>query len=867
MSGSIGNISSDVLRYTNGYLKKQVALGVKKLDENERVSILDMLFFLHNISNDLDFSSYVEVKGYSGTVLREKFLGGYDFDLDDTVLEELFDSAMEMVFEGSDFYNEYSEKNSIGVLEKNISVITDEYRRVLVIGGSGSGKTTLLKNLIDFTDDNTLAVTSGNTTVGSTKIISKKDAKEFKLSVAFKSRAVIKEKVWEYIPVILNYAGKMSSDGDIDIEGVKKQFYDIITTSNDSKWKIGNFIKIDDISDLFIYDVLFIARKCESLFYTKKVLDRNLKKYNYAALVQKEPSYEKLFFEFVEEGRDDINKKLAASKDEYLDFIKDSIGDRSISQVVEKELSGKKNLSISRLSSNLYKIINTKINNILSDIIDIYNNDDVHEKGMEFVFDRKVIATSYYKGDGYFDEKITTKITKSNSINAINFYIDNSNVDSESIKIFKSILSRFSSVNEGDSLFPIIDEIRIFGDFTPSYLDGEDIDLSTGILFEDSEGVGHDISDYESFSMELQEKLAMASKIIVTYNVSTAESKENFISVMRRIINLGCLYKTSVCFTKTDDVSTEKGIDREKGLKKVIKAYLTNCFERIQSELDDDITNSCKFMDPYTTTLKILNEKSFVIGSLTSMEDAMLKMNDGDIDIDEDDYEFFERKILKARKKNAYPKLIEIYKWTYKKEYSFDEVLEYVKQAKISINVNELSIASYKGQNMFLELFLRSMDSEPWQTIKAFNSRMINSSGCREWRSLRPEATSSSTLMGLFRTYVVSRIIPLIQLELREVATNYFDKLIDQMSFKIRDGLKEAIYEELFDTCWLVGYRCAGTGSTYSRYAVITREMKKKFLIENIISKDNASFYKVLIKAISKSEEFKELNIKFNYMS
>ena len=57
MSGSIGNISSDVLRYTNGYLKKQVAIGVKKLDENERVSILDMLFFLHNISNDLDFSS------------------------------------------------------------------------------------------------------------------------------------------------------------------------------------------------------------------------------------------------------------------------------------------------------------------------------------------------------------------------------------------------------------------------------------------------------------------------------------------------------------------------------------------------------------------------------------------------------------------------------------------------------------------------------------------------------------------------------------------------------------------------------------------------------------------------------------------
>ena len=136
----------------------------------------------------------------------------------------------------------------------------------------------------------------------------------------------------------------------------------------------------------------------------------------------------------------------------------------------------------------------------------------------------------------------------------------------------------------------------------------------------------------------------------------------------------------------------------------------------------------------------------------------------------------------------------------------------------------------------FATSFLNKVNSQVWQTVKAFNARIAGNYESREWSNLRPE----SEFMGFAQKKIIAFLLNPENIDNEKQIKDkaLFVEVISNMmsnclSMAFKEIAKQAIYTDLREDCWKAGIGKSGAGSTYIRKRIINHNIDEMFNSDN----------------------------------
>ena len=113
-------------------------------------------------------------------------------------------------------------------------------------------------------------------------------------------------------------------------------------------------------------------------------------------------------------------------------------------------------------------------------------------------------------------------------------------------------MSSANETSQGKTLFPLIEHLRITGNFKPLWY-GEN-NLFNFILI-DSEGIGHDITN-QSVSMQIREIMSRCNLITVIQN-GAEQMQTAFAETLKSLIYNGWIDKAKFCFNRMESFDSQ----------------------------------------------------------------------------------------------------------------------------------------------------------------------------------------------------------------------------------------------------------------------------------------------------------------------
>lgn len=738
------------------------------------------------------------------------------------VYEKYDKKAISWVFEKTDIIDKYNQDSVMRTIEKKISVKNSDdefiYPATLLIGASGAGKTTLIKQLIGSINTSFPATMQSNTTVGSMYVVVDNSERNLVACAKLINKSALEDRLENsYIKIIKEI---LTEGNTIENAKIFDILYDNITIFDDKKVKLQYILLKDNIMN----DNLLSLIKEES----NEIWNGFLKKSS------------EFDFNINKEFLKNTSVEFFTAFDLYIDeYISKTKIINCIMDIVEHKIS----IIIKKMYSEIkkYDDINVSIN-----IVDEKKSVQLDESS-NFSFPKILMLTFSYKQQRLPDNGLREK--------------------------FFNILEYVSSANEekqGETLFPIIEHIRIKGNFKPLWYKEKDF-IENYILI-DSEGIGHDITN-QNVSMQLRTIMSKCNVITVIQNASE-QMQTAFASTVKSLIYNGWIGKTRFCFNRMEmfdqkaHASVESKVSFIKSnIKNVLKQIITdeiNSEHKIVSSREHIFEEAIIKKAYYLEYLKekITSKNCFISSDKESAWGVIEKNNDIDESVKQSIKEtfltYFTEKFNPVDNINRYLKDIVSSKVSFTEEDM--ALLGIVPQYRADIFSSILNVIN----NKFAKDFLKELNSSPWQTVKAFNVRMASNWDNREWKNLQPEAKFIELANSNIMSYLLN---PENINEINERNGYEFTMIIQQMiSEEISDAItkiaEESIYLELLNDCWKLAAEFSDLGSTYDRSKLINEKIKNKFIVDAEKGKYNF-LYKQFVDLVMENKYSKILNFKY----
>lgn len=683
--------------------------------------------------------------------------------------------AFEYVFKGTPYMNEYDEKLIDNILEQKVP-ISSQKQNVrycdpvnVFFGLSGAGKTTFMRQWIGSIETNFPATDQANTTIGSTIVHLKNEADRLTACVVLMKPADLRERLSMLcIPVvhwILNHQEAFNGDDLIDF------IYEELSTPSDCKIKLDFLVSEDNIKSQSDLPDIFLQVSQAMWADFRKAVSKS-----HSILVNEKFSAN--------------NEKIRREFDEFLD----------------------EHLSSSNAIGSLLSIVKHAAVQTIRNI-QMQANEFCQDSGVSYcleAIDTQNIHT-WSESTNLDDQKLDYPQV----LNLQLYYKDSHRPDVTLRKQFFALMEHISSaLGETPSLFPLVRQMRICGNFRPIWID-DSTALGNHILI-DSEGVAHDLAN-SSISLELRTLLSYADKITLIQNGSAAASTE-LSNIFSTLIHNSWLHKTNFVFNRMELISRPNSEKKVNFIIGSVKNALSGA-EKLDSEKnlhiisgneelykDIIISNSfyCENLPQVYTSTNAQTEFSIVSIINKQLKTIFLPQK----------YTPQEFQLLPIKPQYCPGKLISI--------------LQYL-------------------SNQFYKHFEKNVVTNPWQTVKAFNARIAGDWNKREWGPFTPESDLVGTMSSCILSYLLN---PENIQEMKHYGNTYTDfaGMVHQflsnqkLNIQLQKISEQVVYQDLLDSCWILGISYSGLGSTKMRERTILSEMKAKFYSEyacvNVLYKD-----------------------------
>ncbi|WP_379139037.1 hypothetical protein [Paenibacillus sp. sgz500958] len=720
----------------------------------------------------------------------EHYSDGYEAFLEAT--KKFHKKSIEWVFDKTDIISKYNQDSVIRTVETKIPTKDSQGNflspATLLIGASGAGKTTFIKQLIGSVNTNFPATMQSNTTVGSMIAVIQNNTNELIASAKLVNKSALEDRLEQaYIQIIKQVLRNEKDIADI--------FYDNITIFDDKKVKLQYIISKDDINS----PQLLTTLKRES----SEIWESFLK------------TSSELPFHVSLDFNKNFSVEFFASFEEYIE----------------------ESLEKSQVVNEVIEIVKERINYIALSLFNFLNVQEDIRFSIEIIDESSVVQMGTDKSFE-FPKMVTVSAN----------YQDNRKPDNHLRQIFFRALEYVSAANEqnqGKTLFPLIEHLRINGNFKPLwYREAEQPDY----ILIDSEGIGHDITN-QSVSMQMREIMSRCNALTVIQN-GAEQMQTAFAETLRSLIYNGWIDKTKFCFNRMESfdpnahASTESKLtfinsNIKNTLKQIVSsekkegpkivASRENIFEELILDkslyfqyLKEHLEDSEKFIP--------LDKKEAwnQINNIEMDENTKIKIKEGFyIQLSDKD------KFNPVKNINEYLK--EIVKK--KKKFTLEDIS--LKNLNPKYRADVFSSLLNDLNNVFVAEFLRLISGSPWQTVKAFNARIAGNWDNREWSPLQPEALFIALANKVIMHYLlnpenVDEIKERNELEF----TTIVQQIISEVIFSFTNGqsfneiAKRNIYTELLESCWKPGIeKLKGPGSTFDRERLIKDKMMAKFYV------------------------------------
>lgn len=727
---------------------------------------------------------------------------GNDFQSFVQATQGFHPKAIEWAFEKTEFMNLYDQESVIRSIENKINTLGSDgqyiYPATLLIGASGSGKTTFIKQLIGSEKTNFPATMQSNTTIGSMIAVIKNESNNLTACAKLINKSALKDRLEQaYIQIVKEILRKEKDIRDI--------LYDNITIFDDKKVKLQYVVSKKDFDNEQLIDS--VVKECSTIWI--KFLNNT----------------DDLSFKVSEKFIDNSSNEFYIALDE---FIQDRIVD---SDVINSILS----------------IICEKVKKIIYDFYEYLKENKTIEFSIEIVDERKIISFNSETIIEY--PKMLTLVIK----------YTNGDLPDEYLKqFFFESLEYLSSANESNgekTLFPLIEHMRIQGNFIPSWKASIE---SENYIIIDSEGIGHDITN-QSVSMQMREIMSKSNLITVMQNGSE-QMQTAFAETLKTLIYNGWIDKSRFCFNRMEMFDANAHASAESKIL-FIKSNIKNALKQIvvseekeeqkivcsREKIFEDFINdqSCYFEYLNQHFEKDANVKPFFV-PFDKMDswNQIKAMNNPDIeDIVKKDYVITFTNELFNSVENIEKYLKEVIKK--KKKFSVEDLK--FKNLNPKYRADIFSAKLCWINNSFLNTFFQRIDGSAWQTVKAFNVRMAGNWGNREWSCLQPESifidlANKSIMDYLLNPVNINEINKNHHIEFIGIVQQFVSDIISSYSNdkSVNKIAERSIYLGLLEECWKPGEEMKGTGSTYQRKKLIKDKLTTKFLVD--YNKQQANF-------------------------
>lgn len=730
------------------------------------------------------------------------------------------DFAIKCVFEKTEFFNRYNQEIINKTLDKYIKIYNQEGRYIfpatLFTGVSGSGKTTTLRQIIGSINTSYPATMQANTTVGNFYIVVDNNFNELIGSVRLTNKAALEERVKMALLKIIKNVLKESDNNSIDFIDI---IYEALTIYEDRKCKLEYIISKEDIKKANFYN--------------------NIKEIS-----------NKIWEEFIKKYRKDLDRVI------YEEFSQNT--DAELLEIFGEFVLNNIDYEI---VEDILKVIKYGVVNIIQMLKDsAFSNNEIDAE-IILMDENKVINVKKEDNVEFEIPKMITLKIK---------YTDGKLPDKSLREIFFKSMEHISSADEkliNKTLYPILEEMRIKGNFKPAW--NENGDYQNYILI-DSEGLGHDMS-INGISVQLRDIISESKNIVFVQNGSE-QINENFAEALKVFINTGSINKTKYCFNRMEKEKFDSNANASQESRlKFVKSGISNAIKTIVQK--EEVQGDKMVTGREYIYEKLIQDKSFYFEYLDeyidNKETVVLKKDKERFDNLDVPPEIRKQLVESLKIKfsdnfnsfNNMNMLIEDF--TKENAYSIREIEEagfmpQYRADKFTSLLNNIA-------NEFYTNFLKKINSELWQTVKAFNVRMAENWDYREWRVLTPE----SDFIGVIQEKIMAFLSNPENLEeIKYKKDEYmFLGVISQMmdeylSKKFREVAKNIIYEELLESCWKPAKEFSQAYSTFRRKKKINEEMENKFKVDYENKKYN-QLYPILKNVIFDNIYSKALKIKY----
>lgn len=727
--------------------------------------------------------------------------------------------AIAWVFDKTDIINKYNQEIVLKTIENKIPIRDEKNRYVhpatLLVGASGSGKTTLTKQLIGSVGTDFPATMQSNTTVGSLFIVSNNDCDRLVASIKLVNKSALEERVQRaYLQIIKKVLTDYDNNQFVDC------LFDGFTVFDDKKVKLQYILSEEKlITEEF---VSMVKEDCMNLWNdflkSSSALDFHVSK------IFRENSNVNFFEVFDEFAAENIDNTLIIDK------------------VVE--------------------IVEFEVCRIIGDLLNELNQEVSLKFSME-IMSEKNIRQILNSNELEFPKLITLSLC----------YKDDRKPDNELRQVFFRIMEYISSANElrcGNTLFPLVEQIRIRGNFKPLWRCEDNIE---DYILIDSEGIGHDITN-QSVSLELRETMSLSNSILFVQNAAE-QMQTAFAQTLKTLIYNGWIRKTVFCFNRMEAFDSKAHSSIESKLI-FLKSNIKNVIKQIVAEEkneEDMILSGREHIFE-----KIIEESSFYFEYLReqlSKYEGFIpeeKKSILSIQIDENVRKQLEDVIMQKFTDKFHPmkqidKLLGRFTLKYPKLSEKDIALMAL-NPKYSADMFSAYL-NYVNNN-FVKIFLERINSCPWQSVKAFNIRIANNWDGRGWRELQPEGLFIELANRAIMSYMLN---PENLNEINEKNGYDFIMIIQQIVSEelsisingrtsITNIAKKTIYDDLLESCWEKAIEFRGSGSTYTRKELINTKITNKFYVN--YEKGQRNFlYKEMVDLVFDNSYVKSMNSKY----
>lgn len=706
--------------------------------------------------------------------------------------------AMNAVFDGTEFSSKYNQEATKRMMENTIEILDKDGEfsspAVLLAGVSAGGKTTTKKQMIGSIDTIFPATTQGNTTVGLLYAKINNSAKILKGAARFTIRASLEERISN---ALVNTIKKYLSFEQFDFYNL---LFEELTIHHDRKCKLQYIISKKHLEDLN-YSVfkdasveIWDAFKKE----IKNSLDINIKKSHLS-------SDNRIITEFEDYIINKINKDKAES------------------------------IKINQLFNAIVEIIIKRVQQVISDLIkSLFNNSPQNVESSVTIVDENTVHKFDNQKNILDSELELIKYPKFISIEIA--YSNNTQPDRALRKHFFKHMEFISSASEDKTLFPIVEEIRIFGNFKPLWLDEKE-SIENYILI-DSEGLGHDMSQ-EGISIELRELISKCRKIAFVQNGSVPIDT-NFANALSLLISTGAIYKTKFCFNRMESFDFKSSVDSRKNfIKSGIKNAIKTIVQKEENHPNKIVTGKEHIYEQLIDKQSLYFE---YLGEKIESNNGIVPPNKLDI------YNDLQEQYKQTKDETIYNIMANL-REKFEPDFnpvsninkligSFSETADITTKEIRSIDFKphyslyKFTLLFTEMNQEFVAMFLNKVNDQVWQTVKAFNARIARNYDLREWSNLRPE----SDYIGYAQEKIIAFLLNPENINDKEAIKDkglfvqaISNLMLNTLSIEFRKIAKKAIYEDLLEDCWIPGLLKEGPGSTFVRCKIINDQIEAAF--------------------------------------